>query len=283
MSPDQESVPPGEAAEPQGTPSIQRPAYYQRPGFWLILITSLLVIGIGWAVLDSVRDVTGLKTANPGETAFMRYRAREAQEKGRKPQRQHTWTPLAKISPALIQAVLISEDDKFFQHEGFDWEGVKIAMERNLEKKRLSRGGSTITQQLAKNLFLSPSRNPIRKVREAVLAYQLEKVLSKKRILELYLNVIEWGDGVYGVGAASRRFFNKSAAELSVEESIRLASVLPNPIRYSPTRDNNKRMNNQRQVLAERMFRRRLLDEALLAELRQRFQNPSHMNREEKP
>jgi monofunctional glycosyltransferase len=271
MSEDHDPVPSGEAVVTQGKLPSPRSECYKRPVFWLILVASLLVVWIGWAVLSSLRDVSDLKTTNPDETALMKYRAEEAREKGRKPQRQLVWTPLSRISPALIQAVLISEDDKFFQHEGFDWEGIKTAMERNIERKQFSRGGSTITQQLAKNVYLSPSKNPVRKIREAVLAIQLEKVLSKKRILELYLNVIEWGDGVYGVGAASRRFFNKSAAELSVEESIRLASVLPNPIRYSPIRDNNKRMNTQRQVLAERMFKRQLFDEAMLTELRQRF------------
>jgi monofunctional biosynthetic peptidoglycan transglycosylase len=273
MSEDHDPVHSGEAGVPQETQPTLRSEYYNRPAFWLILIGSLLVVWIGWAVLSSLRDVSDLKTANPDETALMKYRAEEARLKGRKPQRQQVWTPLAKISPYLIQAVLISEDDKFFQHEGFDWEGIKTAMERNMERKQFSRGGSTITQQLAKNLYLSPSKNPVRKIREAVLAVQMEKVLSKKRILELYLNVIEWGDGVYGIGAASRRYFSKSAAELSIEESIRLASVLPNPIRYSPIKDSNKRMNNSRQVLAERMCKRQLLDETMLAELRQRFKS----------
>jgi len=218
-----------------------------------------------------VRDVGELKTKNPTETALMRFRARQAGETTSKPSRRLTWIPLSAIDPSLIQAVLIAEDDKFFQHEGFDWQGIKTAMEKNIDRKRWAAGGSTITQQLAKNLYLSPSRNPLRKLREAALAIQMEKALSKKRILEIYLNVIEWGRGIYGVGPAARHYFNKSPSELTVSESIRLASVLPNPLRYSPLRDDNKRMRKQRRLLTERLYKRHAIDDSTFTRLYEEF------------
>jgi monofunctional glycosyltransferase len=230
------------------------------------------------SILISIRDTSSLKTENPKETAMMRYRDQQSRDKKHKTTRRQSWTPLSQISSQLIQAVLISEDDKFFQHDGFDWEGIKVAMEKNLDRKRWSAGGSTITQQLAKNLYLNPSKNPFRKLREAVLAVQMEKVLSKKRILEIYLNVIEWGDGVYGIGAASGYYFNKTPADLNASQAIRLASVLPNPLRYSPIHDSNKRMRTQRLLLAERMFRRQVIDEALYRQLCSEFSGDTGFN-----
>jgi len=132
-------------------------------------------------------------------------------------------------------------------------------------------GGSTITQQLAKNLYLKPTRTPWRKIREAIIAQQLEKELSKRRILELYLNVIEWGNGIYGIEAAAKAYYQKSAAELNASESIRLASILVNPHRYSPTSNSNRRMRNKRLLLAERMFKRKLYDEAMYQSLVEEF------------
>ncbi len=233
---------------------VPKSAGWIKKAVWLFL--SVLLLSVIWTIYDGFYDVNALKTENPKETAFMRYRDQQAAGQKRKAVRRQQWVPLSNISSSLIQAVLISEDDKFFQHEGFDWKGIKVAMEKNVDRKRWSAGGSTITQQLAKNLYLSPSKNPLRKIREAVLAMQLEKNLSKKRILEIYLNVIEWGPGIYGIGAAARFYFNKTPAELNAEEAIRLASVLPNPLRYSPLRDHNKRMRTQRLTLTERMRKR---------------------------
>jgi monofunctional biosynthetic peptidoglycan transglycosylase len=145
-----------------------------------------------------------------------------------------TWTPYSAISPALKRAVLVAEDIGFFSHRGFALDEIHSALEDALRDRELPRGASTLTQQLAKNLWLSPSRNPLRKAREAVLTWQLERALSKRRILELYLNVAELGPGVYGVGAASQRYFGKAAADLDEHEAAQLAAALPNPAAWHP-------------------------------------------------
>ncbi len=164
----------------------------------------------------------------------MGYREKEWQKQGKKIEIRQIWTPLSRISPYLIKAVLISEDDKFYQHEGFDFEAIEKAVEKDIKQKKFKFGGSTISQQLAKNLYLSPPKNPIRKLKEAILTWRIEKTLSKKRILELYLNIAEWGEGIFGIGAASFHYYGKPPSELSPEEAARLASVLPNPRKYSP-------------------------------------------------
>lgn len=177
-------------------------------------------------------DVGRLKKENPRKTSFMEYRENEWLEQGRKRKIQQQWVRLSGISPYLVKAVLISEDDKFWSHEGFDLEAMKKALEKDLKKKKFKYGGSTISQQLAKNLYLTPSRNPVRKIKEAVLTWRLERNLSKRRIIELYLNVAEWGDGIFGIGAAARHYYGKSAAALDPMEAAKLASVLPNPRKY---------------------------------------------------
>jgi monofunctional biosynthetic peptidoglycan transglycosylase len=185
-----------------------------------------------------VPDVSRLKEENPKKTSFMKYREKEWQQKGKKYRIQQRWVPLSQISPYLIKAVLISEDDKFWSHEGFDYESMQKAIEKDIKAKKFKLGGSTISQQLAKNLYLSPVKNPIRKIREAIITWKLERVLTKKRILELYLNVVEWGDGgIFGIEAASRHYYGKPASELDPEEASRLAAVLPNPRKYNPTGD----------------------------------------------
>lgn len=181
-----------------------------------------------------VPDVSRLKKENPKKTAMMEYREKEWQKKGKKYRIKQIWIPLSRISPYLIKAVLIGEDDKFWRHEGFDYEALKKAIEKDIKAKKFKFGGSTITQQLAKNLYLSSSKNPIRKLREAIITWKIERVLSKKRILELYLNIAEWGKGIFGIEAASRHYYGKSAFELTALESARLAAVLPNPIRFNP-------------------------------------------------
>jgi len=145
--------------------------------------------------------------------------------------------PFPKISPYLVKAVLIAEDDKFWKHEGFDYEAIQKAVEKDLKAKKLKFGGSTITQQLARNLYLSPEKSVIRKISEAIIAWRMEKILSKKRILEVYLNVVEWGEGIFGAEAASRHYYQKPSSELTPEEAARLASVLPNPRKYNPLGD----------------------------------------------
>jgi monofunctional biosynthetic peptidoglycan transglycosylase len=180
-------------------------------------------------------DVSRLKKENPRKTSFMEYREKEWKRERKKFRIQQQWVPLSRISPYLIKAVLIAEDDKFWSHEGFDYEAIQKALEKDVKAKKFKLGGSTISQQLAKNLYLSPSKNPVRKIREAVITWKMERVLTKKRILELYLNVAEWGDkGIFGIEAASRHYYGKSASELTPEEASRLAAVLPNPRKFNP-------------------------------------------------
>jgi len=172
-----------------------------------------------------------------------------AAEKGRPFTLQWTWVPLGHISPNLQRAVLVSEDASFYQHHGFDWDGLQVAFNRNWETGSLQRGGSTLTQQLAKNLYLSSEKSLFRKAHEALLAWELERRLRKKRILELYLNVVEWGPGVFGAEEASRYHFGKSARDLSAEEAALLAVMLPSPGRYDPGRRTPYLMRQQQEIL----------------------------------
>jgi monofunctional biosynthetic peptidoglycan transglycosylase len=179
-------------------------------------------------------NVGALKERNPGKTSFMRYREHEWREKGENRKIAQTWVPLSRISPSLIKAVIISEDDKFWTHEGFDFEALHDAAVRDLRQKKLRYGGSTISQQLAKNLYLTPEKHIIRKVTEAILTWRIEHTLAKRRILELYLNVAEWGEGIFGIEAASRAYYHKPASALTPEQAARLTAVLPNPRKYRP-------------------------------------------------
>ncbi|MEO8132511.1 MAG: monofunctional biosynthetic peptidoglycan transglycosylase [Betaproteobacteria bacterium] len=168
----------------------------------------------------------------PGETAFMRYRMSELHEKKPNAPIQYRWVPYARISDNLKRALIAAEDAKFVDHEGFDWDGIQLAMDKNRKRGRTVAGGSTITQQLAKNLFLSPSKSYLRKGEEALITIMLEMTLDKERILELYLNVIEWGNGIFGAEAAAQRYFGVHAAALSDEQAAKLAAMAPNPRFY---------------------------------------------------
>jgi monofunctional glycosyltransferase len=168
----------------------------------------------------------------PDRTAFMMYRLGEAREKNPNADIKYQWVEYSKISRHLKRAMIAAEDSKFVDHEGFDWEGIELAMEKNRKRGKYVAGGSTITQQLAKNLFLSPEKTYLRKGQEAIITLMLEYTLDKERILELYLNVIEWGNGVFGAEAAARRYFGVSAAQLSPEQAARLAAMAPNPRFY---------------------------------------------------
>lgn len=179
-------------------------------------------------------DVSSLKKNRPGKTAFMKHREKVWQSKGIKKKIAVSWVPLSQISPYVMKAVIIAEDDKFWSHEGFDFEAMQKAMEKNLDQKKFKMGGSTISQQLAKNLYLSPAKNPVRKVKEAILTWRIERHLSKRRIMELYLNVAEWGDGLFGIGPAARRYYRKSPAGLNAHEAAALAAALPDPRRFHP-------------------------------------------------
>ena len=174
---------------------------------------------------------------NPEGTAFMQARLERLQKKNPQVKLHYHWIPYRAISMSLKRAIIVAEDAKFLEHEGFDWEGIQKAYEKNLKKGKIVAGGSTISQQLAKNLFLSGERTWWRKAQEAAITIMIETVLSKRRILEIYLNVIEWGDGVFGAEAAARYHFGIGANEISPEQAAQLASMVPSPRRYRPGTD----------------------------------------------
>lgn len=194
-------------------------------------------------------DVRPLVTANPTTTAFIERRVDEADDAGKVLKVRQQWISYRRISPQLKRAVLVAEDSAFWQHDGIDFEQIKESMEYNLERGEFARGASTITQQLAKNLYLSPSKNPLRKVRELMIARRLEAVLSKQRILEIYLNVIEWGDGIFGADAAARAYFGTGAGGLGAEQSALLAGAIINPRVHSPGRPTTRLLRRQRMLL----------------------------------
>jgi monofunctional biosynthetic peptidoglycan transglycosylase len=182
-------------------------------------------------------DLSKLNKENPKKTALIEYREKASKVKGKPYKMNQQWVPLSKISSYLVKAVLIAEDDKFWKHEGFDYEAIQKAIEKDLQAKKYKVGASTITQQLVKNLYLSPEKSLTRKISEALITWRMEKVLPKKRILELYLNVVEWGEGIFGVEAASKYYYGKPSSQLTPREAARLASVLPNPRKYNPVGD----------------------------------------------
>ncbi|MFO0705908.1 MAG: monofunctional biosynthetic peptidoglycan transglycosylase [Nitrospira sp.] len=209
---------------------------FPRAILWGIVLLGIPVGLLAFVWLWTLPDVSILARINPGPTALMEHRETQGQTARRDVPRQWIWIPLARISPHLQHAVVAAEDASFFIHEGFDWEGIKDAALHNLEAGEMKRGGSTITQQLAKNLYLSTERSLFRKAREALITRSLEQHLSKERILELYLNVAEWGNGVYGAEAAARHHFGKAAYDLTADEAAWLAAILPSPRRYDPLR-----------------------------------------------
>jgi monofunctional biosynthetic peptidoglycan transglycosylase len=199
---------------------------------WLgrALLAALLLLLFWQAVLFT--QVIWWSRFDPDSTSFMRMRLTELRQTDPKATLRHQWVPYERISVHLKRAVVAAEDDRFLDHEGFDWEGIQRALEKNERKGRLAAGGSTISQQLAKNLFLSPSRSWLRKAQEAVITVMIERTWDKRRILEVYLNVVEWGNGLFGAEAAARRYYGVSAAQLGPGQSARLAVMLPNPRRY---------------------------------------------------
>jgi monofunctional biosynthetic peptidoglycan transglycosylase len=217
-------------------------------------LTILLAIGFGTAayIYLTLPDVRTLRTSNPHTTAFMELRAREAKHRGEPVRHDQRWVSYARISSNLKRAVLVAEDSAFWTHEGIDYEQLRESMEVNWERGEFVRGASTITQQLAKNLYLSPTKNPLRKLRELFIARRLEAELSKQRILELYLNVIEWGDGIWGADAAAHRYFHKAAADLSAQESALLAGAIANPHILDPGHP-TARLRFRQQMILRRM------------------------------
>lgn len=218
----------------------------------LILLLALL----GWLAWEFITfpNVAALATNPPKTTAFMEQRKKQLRAAGKDDTLEWTWVPYGRISPSLRRAVLVAEDDTFYEHEGVDMKGMREAFERNWKQKKLAAGGSTITQQLAKNLYLSPSRNPVRKIREYFIARALEKHLTKKRILEIYLNVVELGERVYGAEAGARHYFHKSARSLSANEAALLAGCLPNPRIMNPGNP-NKRLRFRQRMIVSRLKR----------------------------
>ena len=212
--------------------------------FSLLVVVQILILPYG--------SINQLKTKNAGETAFMRAQAETAQENNRPFHKMQYWISLRSVPQDAVDAVVVSEDGTFWSHHGFDWFEFRESVERNFEEGRAVRGASTITQQLVKNLYLSSSKNPLRKLKEWILTWYMEHELSKSRILELYFNVIEWGDGVYGIEAASRFYFDKSASNLSREECARLAAIIPSPRRHRADVD-SKYVLRRSKLILERM------------------------------
>ena len=254
--------------------------------YWTKILFLTLIGAVGvWLIYELVTfpAIGNLRTENPTTTSMIEYRLSEARADGREPRKYMIWMPIEQISPHLQRAVLAGEDSRFFEHQGFDWEAIQKAWDEavregekeargeceadaktKLEKKdcapseedwipplpSFKRGASTVTQQLSKNLYLSEDRNFLRKGREAIYTYFLERNLPKRRILELYLNVIEWGDGIYGAEAASRNYFNKSASNLTREEAAFLSAMIPSPLNvFNPAKNRKRVVRRQRVIL----------------------------------
>ena len=201
-------------------------------GKLFVLLLILLVVYQAWIFAH----ITWWRWFNPSASAFMEDRLEIMQEANPEATLRHQWVQYDKISPHLKRALIAAEDSHFLEHEGFDWEAIEKAYEKNLKKGKIVAGGSTISQQLAKNLFLSSKRSPGRKLQEALITVMLEGVLSKRRIFEIYLNVIEWGNGVFGAEAAARHYYKTSAAGINSWQAARLAAMVPNPRFYDKRR-----------------------------------------------
>jgi monofunctional biosynthetic peptidoglycan transglycosylase len=220
------------------TPTRESPP--RAPRRWLRVLRSIAEVGTLLVAIPtlllwcSVPNTRPLATENPTSTAFIDLRREQAEDAGKKFELKFEWRPLGKISRYLRAAVVYAEDWRFYDHDGVDWDAIEKAIDANIARGSLAIGGSTITQQLAKNLYLSPSRSFVRKLREMLIAFSLEDHLSKQRILEIYLNVVEWGDGVFGAEAAAQKWFHHSAQTLSPAEAVRLAIALPNPYERAP-------------------------------------------------
>jgi monofunctional biosynthetic peptidoglycan transglycosylase len=245
--------------------------WYWTKVLFFVLVGAVVV----WAGYEyfTFPDIGKLRNENPTTTSMIEYRLSEAKAEGREPKKYHIWMPIGQISPNLQRAVLAGEDTQFFSHDGFDWKAIEKAWDeaqKEAEKEAkaegdydpnawippmpsFKRGASTITQQLAKNLYLSEERSFLRKGREAAITYFLERELSKKRILEIYLNVIEWGDGIYGAEAASRTYFKKSASDLTPNEAAYLSAMIPSPLNVFNPKKNPKRVVRRQKVILRGM------------------------------
>jgi monofunctional biosynthetic peptidoglycan transglycosylase len=212
----------------------------------VLFAAALGAAALFWATLPDVRP---LAKSWPATTAFMELRKAALAKEGKSTRLEWTPVPLSQIAPDMQRAVVVAEDARFWEHGGVDWEAMRGAAEKNWEKGKLKVGGSTLTQQLAKNLYLSPARTPWRKLRELFISWRLERSLSKKRILELYLNVIEFGPRTFGVETAARRYMGKPASTLTREEAATLAAVIPSPLIYDPVRHPDRGARRARRIL----------------------------------
>jgi monofunctional biosynthetic peptidoglycan transglycosylase len=215
----------------------------------LLVIVLVIIAELATIPFFSIQN---LADENPHQTALMKQRLEEAEDAGKPLRIEQRWIGISRLPRHLLNAVIVAEDGMFYQHSGIDWFEVQESFNKNIEEGRFARGASTITQQLAKNLYLSTSKDPVRKVKEVIITLLLEHELSKQRILELYLNCIEWGRGIFGVDAAARTYFGKSAAALTLDEATRLAAVIPSPLKHRPDQ-NSRYVLRRQQIVLRRM------------------------------
>lgn len=235
------------------------------------IAVALFIIGTA-GYLVWLPNPAELQTKAPDYTALMTLRIEQAKDEGRRFKVRKRWVPLRQIAPLLRDAVRVSEDASFYDHDGFDFDEIQDALTQSIKAHRAVRGASTISQQLVKNIYLSPSRNPLRKLSEAILTYRLEQAVEKARILELYLNLIEWGDGIFGIEQAAREHFGESAFTLSPVQAVLLAAMLPAPLKVNPKAPNQWLKRRAKRLLNELKASGRLSAEehsAALAELAQ--------------
>lgn len=228
-------------------PSVHRSGWFSR---WLLRIVLFLLAGILLYQVWFLLHIVYWRTYNPVSSAFMESRLAVLRQQHPDARLRHQWVAYAQISDHLKRAVIASEDGRFLQHQGFDFDAIQTAWKKNLKQRKWAAGGSTISQQLAKNLFLSDKKTLWRKLQEAIITLMLEKLLSKQRILEIYLNVIEWGEGVFGAGAAAQHYFGISASSLTTRQAAWLASMIPNPRYYDTHRNAPKLLGKTRIILA---------------------------------
>jgi len=248
------------AIETAGGGRIHRFLHWIRTHKLKTILLIVLLFVAGEAMTIPWLSIYRLRSVNPLMTSLMRQRQEEAQEAGRSLRIYQHWVPLAALPRELINAVIVEEDGTFYSHGGIDWFEVKESIEKDVRERRAARGASTITQQLAKNLYLSTSKDPIRKAKELIITLLLEQALSKDRILELYLNVIEWGRGIFGADAAALAYFGKPASQLSLDESVRLAAVIPSPLRHTPVLD-GRYLTRRKQMVLDRMAARNMINQ----------------------
>ena len=249
---------------PDGTYTSAHTGYLRAFGLWVknhkiraVLYAFLLYLIFELLTIPYL-EIAGLRNKNPTRTALMDQRVAEAEDQGKTLKISSHWIQLSRIPRYALNAIIVSEDGTFYAHGGIDWFEVQESVERNLEEGRAARGASTITQQLAKNLYLSTSKTPMRKVKEVIITLLLENQLGKDRILELYVNLIEWGRGVFGIDAASKAYFGKSASDLTLDEAARLAAVIPSPLTHRPDSD-SRYVLRRKQIVLSRLSARKTM------------------------